>query len=209
MNVSLFICSITGTLVEEINLRYLYAITGIFLLLAATSAAGSFKAEMDVDTYVDANNANQSFEDSDLLWATSQGGAPKALVYLSFINLFGSQGVFKPEQIASATMILDAVQIDKPGNVKAYFLHGATLDTTTWYDKTDYDAEVFSSPVNVEKVGSYTLDVTSIIKKAVETCTEGCPYSIVIVAEDDASLAFTSSKASKENKPTLEYVTEE
>ena len=209
MNVSLFICSITGTLVEEMNLRYLYAITGIFLLLAATSAAGSFKAEMDVDTYVDANNANQSFEDSDLLWATSQGGAPKALVYLSFINLFGSQGVFKPEQIASATLTLDAAQIDKPGNVKAYFLHGATLDTMTWYDKADYDAEVSSSQVDVDKAGSYTLDVTSIIKKAVETCTEGCPYSIVIVAEDDASLAFTSSKASNENKPTLVYVTEE
>ena len=191
------------------NLRYLYAITGIFLLLAATSAAGSFKAEMDVDTYVDANNANQSFEDSDLLWATSQGGAPKALVYLSFINLFGSQGVFKPEQIASATLTLDAAKVDKPGKVKAYFLRGATLEATNWYDKTDYDAEVSSSPVNVEKVESYTLDVTSIIKKAVETCTEGCPYSIVIVAEDDASLAFTSSKASKENKPTLEYVTEE
>ena len=61
MKVSLFICSITGTLVEEMNLRYLCTIMGIFLLLAATAAAGSFKAEMDVDSYVDANNANQSF----------------------------------------------------------------------------------------------------------------------------------------------------
>jgi hypothetical protein len=51
--------------------------------------------------------------------------------------------------------------------------------------------------------------VTSIIKKAVETCTEGCPYTIVLVAEGDASVEFTSSEASKENKPTLEYVTEE
>ena len=209
MNISLFICSITDTRLEEMNLRYLYTIMGIFLLLAATSAAGSFKAEMDVDTYVDAESANQSFDDSDLLWATSIGKEPTKEVYLSFINLFGSQGVFKPEQIASATLTLDVTQVDKPGKVKAYFLHGATLDAANWYDKTDYDAEVSSSPVNVEKVESYTLDVTSIIKKAVETCTEGCPYSIVIVAEDDASLAFTSSKASKENKPTLEYVTEE
>ena len=45
----------------------------MLLLLAATAAAGSFKAEMDVETYVDANNANQSFADSDLLWAASAG----------------------------------------------------------------------------------------------------------------------------------------
>jgi hypothetical protein len=209
MNVSLFICSITCTQLEEINLRYLYALMGIFLLLVATAAAGSFKAEMDVDTYVDANNANQSFADSDLLWAVSQGKEPKALVYLSFINLFGSQGVFKPEQIASATLTLDAAQVDRPGKITAYFLHGATFETTTWNDKMDYDADVSSSPVDVDKEGSYTLDVTMIIKKAVEACTEGCPYSIVLVAEDEASVAFASSEGSKENKPTLEYVTEE
>ena len=78
MNVSLFICSITRILVEEMNLRYLYAIMGIFLLLAATAAAGSFKAEMDVDTYVDANNTNQSFADSDLLWAASEEHSPQS-----------------------------------------------------------------------------------------------------------------------------------
>ncbi len=190
-------------------MRYLCAIMGIFLLLAATAAAGSFKAEMDVDSYVDANNANQSFADSDLLWTASQDNEPQALVYLSFINLFGSQGAFKPEQIASATLTIDATQVDKPGKVKAYFLHGATLDTTTWDNKLSYDGDVSSSPVDIGEAGSYTMDVTSIIKNAVETCTEGCPYSIVIVAEGDASMAFTSSEASKENKPTLEYVTEE
>ncbi len=41
---------------------------GCSLLLAATATAGSFKAEIDVETYVDANNTNQSFADSDLLW---------------------------------------------------------------------------------------------------------------------------------------------
>ena len=44
-------------------MRYLCALMGIFLLLAANAAAGSFKADMDVDTYVDANNANQSYSD--------------------------------------------------------------------------------------------------------------------------------------------------
>ena len=55
-------------------MRYLYALMGLLLLLAATATAGSFKAEMDVETYVDANNTNQSFADSDLLWAASQDG---------------------------------------------------------------------------------------------------------------------------------------
>jgi hypothetical protein len=208
MNISLFICSITGTLVEEMNLRYLYAFMGMLLLLAATATAGSFKAEMDVETYVDANNTNQSFEDSNLLWAASQDNEPTKLVYLSVINMFGTQGVFNPDQIASATLTLDAAQVDKPGKITAYFLHGATFDTMTWSDKTDYNTEVSSSPMDVEKVESYTLDVTSIIKKAVEICTEGCPYTIVLVAEDDATVGFASSNASG-NGPTLEYVTDE
>ena len=87
-------------------------------------------------------------------------------IYLSFINLFGSQGIFKPEQIASATLTLDAAQVDEPGKITAYFLHGATLETTTWFDKSDYDAEVSSSPVNVDEEGSYTWDVTDIIKES-------------------------------------------
>jgi hypothetical protein len=194
--------------VEDINLRYLYALMGLLLLLAATATAGSFKAEIDVETYVDANNANQSFADSDLLWAASQDNESTKQVYLSVINMFGTQGIFNPEQIASATLTLDAAKVDKPGKITAYFLHGATFDTVNWYDKTDYNAEVSSSPMDVENVGSYTLDVTSIIKKAVETCTEGCPYTIVLVAEDEATVGFASSGASG-NKPTLEYVTEE
>ena len=209
MNISLFICSITGTIVEEMNLRYLYAFMGMLLLLAATATAGSFKAEMDVDTYVDANNSSQSFADSDLLWAASLNGNSTNQVYLSVINLFGSQGIFKPEQIASATLTLDVAQVDKPGKITAYYLHGETLDTTTWDDKTDYNADVSSSSVNVDKEGSYTWDITPIVKKAVETCTEGCGYSVVLVAENNSSVAFASSEASKENMPTLEYVTEE
>ena len=190
-------------------MRYLYAFMGMFLLLAATATAGSFKAEMDVETYVDANNNNQSFADSDLLWAASQDGNSTKQIYLSVLNLFGSQGIFKPEQIVSATLTLDAAKVDKPGKITAYFLHGAALDTMTWDDKLDYDAEVSSSPVDIDEAGSYSLDVTQIIKKAVETCTEECGYTIVLVAEDDASVAFTSSEASGENEPTLKYVTEE
>jgi len=194
---------------EELNLRYLCALLGIFLLLAANASAGSFKVDMDVDTYVDANNANQSYNDDDLLWATSESGKSVKEVYLSFINLFGSQSIFKPEQILSATLELDAADVEKAGKITAYFLHGATFSTVAWNDKLDYDSKVSSSSIDVDKEGSYTLDVSPIIKKAVEACPEGCPYSIVIVAEDGASVGFTSSEASDEKKPMLEYITAE
>lgn len=190
-------------------MRHLYAFIGIFLLLAATAAAASFTAEMDVDTYVDSDNANQSFADSDLLWAASDGGASNKEVYLSFINLLGSQGIFKPEQVSDATLTVDVVQVDRPGKITAYFLHGATLETADWYTKDDYDADVTSSSVEIDGEGSYELDVTPIIKKAVETCSEGCPYTIVLVAEDDASVAIASSESSEGDKPNLEYTTEE
>jgi hypothetical protein len=194
---------------EELNLRYLCALMGIFLLLAANASAGSFKVDMDVDTYVDANNASQSHNDDDLLWAASESGKPVKEIYLSFINLFGSQSIFRPEQILSATLELNAADVEKTGKITAYFLHGASFGTVTWDDKLDYDSKVSSSSVDVDKEGSYILDVSPIIKNAVKTCTEGCPYSIVLVADDGASVGFTSSEASDEKKPKLEYTTAE
>jgi hypothetical protein len=194
---------------EELNLRYLYALISLFLLLAANAAAGSFTANMDVNTYVNANNVNQSYEGSSLLWVTSVNGSPVNETYLSFVNLFGSQSIFNSGQIKSATLTLNAAKVNKTGMVTAYFLHGATFDNANWNDKGEYDTNVTSTPVAIEKEGNYVLDVTPIIRKAVETCTEGCPYTIVLVAEDEASVGFTSSKASSENKPTLEYTTEE
>lgn len=185
----------------------MYAFISIFLLLAASASAGSFTAEMDVDTYVDKDNASQSFSDSDLLWTSSQGGESAQQVYLSFLNVFGSEGVFSPDQIESATLTLEAADVNTTGKITAYFLHGATLDTATWDGKDDYDADASSAPVEISGSGSYTIDVTDIIQEAVETCTEGCPYSIVLVAEDDASVAFFSSESYDGSEPTLEYTT--
>lgn len=185
-------------------MRCLYAIIGLFLLLATVASAGSFKAHMDVDTYVDVNNNTTSFGDSDILWAASEDGKPATETYLSFRNIFGSQGIFKPEQILSATLTVDASEVEKAGEIKAYFVHGATFETATWNDKPEYNSDV-SGSVEIKKEGSYTIDVTPLIKKAVETCTEGCPYSIALVAQDGASVGFTSAKASAEKKPVLEY----
>lgn len=202
-------------------MRYWLAIIGTLLLLAAGGSAGSFVVDMDVDTYVNSIEEDERFDDSDLLWVSSQDDddddasgdddASTNETYLGFENLFGSQGIFNPDQIKSATLTLNVAQVGDEGEIKAYFLEGATLSTLTWKDKVDYDINVSSESIEIDEdeEGAIVLDVTPIIKKAVEVCVEGCPYSIVLVGEDDVSVAFVSSEASKEDMPVLEYVTEE
>jgi hypothetical protein len=102
-------------------MRYLYAVIGIFMMLATVAAAESVKVSLDVDTYVDANNPSQSFSDSDTLWAASEGGKPVKEVYLSFVNLFGSQGISKPEQIKSAKLTLKATDVKAPGEIQGLY----------------------------------------------------------------------------------------
>lgn len=189
-------------------MRHLYALIGLLVLLtAATAAAGSFKVVMDVDTYVDADDANESFSEDDTLWATSLEGEPVKEVYLSFVNNFGTVGLFSPNDVESATLKLFVTDVEEPGEITAYLIHGATFDTVTWYDRPEYGTNA-SSSLNVDDVGEYTLDVGDLIKEAVETCVEGCPYSIVLIAEDDASVGFASSESS-EDEPELEFTTAE
>ena len=193
-------------------MRYWLAIIGALLLLAAACSAGSFEAKIDVDTYVNSIEEDESYSDSDLLWVSSQDDDDASIneTYLSYENLFGSQGIFNPDQIKSATLTLNVARVDDEGEIKAYFLEGATLNTLTWKDKAEYDLDVSSDSVEIDEAEDVIeLDVTPIIKKAVEVCAEGCPYSIVLVGEDDVSVAFVSSEASDEDMPVLEYVTEE
>lgn len=182
----------------------MYALLGLAVLLcAASAAAGDFKVQMDVATYVDEANANANYSlNNDTLWATSEDGKPVKEVYLSYVNNFGTVGVFNPDKVTSATLKLDAKNVNKSGTIKAYFVHGATSEITTWNDKPEYNNNV-SASLDVQKVGEYTMDVTPIIKIAVKTCTEGCPYSIVLVADDNSSVGFSKGTQS----PTLEYKT--
>jgi hypothetical protein len=186
----------------------LCALIGLLVLLtAASAAAGSFTAEMDVDTYVDADDANESFSEEEALWATSVDGEPVKEVYLSFVNNFGTVGIFSPDDIESADLKLYATEVEEPGEVTAYLVHGATFDTVAWDDKPEYGTNV-SASIDVGDVGEYTVDITTLIEEAVETCVEGCPYSIVLVAEDNASVAFASMESS-EDAAELEYFTVE
>ncbi len=167
-------------------MRYWLAIIGALLLLAAACSAGSFEAKIDVDTYVNSIEEEESYGDSDLLWVSSQ------------------------DDDDDDALTLNVARVDDEGEIKAYFLEGATLNTLTWKDKAEYDLDVSSDSVEIDEAEDVIeLDVTPIIKKAVEVCAEGCPYSIVLVGEDDVSVAFVSSEASDEDMPVLEYVTEE
>lgn len=193
-------------------MRYLYAIIGTLLLLAAAGSAGSFGVEMDVDTYVNMNEEEQSYGNSDLLWVSSNADDDDGSInqtYLSYVNLFGSQGIFKPDQIESATLTLNVARVDSEGKIKAYFLEGAIFDTLTWKDKLEYDVNVSSKSVEIDDEGKIELDVTTIVKKSVEVCTEGCPYTIVLVADEGTSVAIVSNEASDEDMPVLRYFTGE
>lgn len=183
-------------------MRYLHVLLGLAALLGAVSAEEGISPPIDVITYVDASNANTSFSDSDTLWMSSASGTPAKIIYISVENDFGSAGVFTSESVKSATLKLYAQKIEKPGKINAYFVHGATFDTATWNDKPEYDQSV-SSSLDIQDEGKYySIDVTPLIKKAIEVCVEGCPYSIALVAQDDASIEI--SKEGSE-KPTLTY----
>ncbi len=192
---------------EVVNLRSLFILVcAAFLTCMSLGSAGNFRVDMDVNAYVDAARPNSSFAENETIWATSTGGTPAKEAYFSFLNNFVTAAVSKSDMIKSATMSLNANNVEKPGKVKAYFVHGPTLETTNWNNKPDYDGSVFSE-LNIGTPGEYDIDVTPLIRKAVEACPGECGYSIVLIAEGDASIGFASKNTS--DKPSLEYTTSE
>ena len=188
-------------------MRYLYGIVGLFVLLGAASAAGGhlpihFPVMMDSDTYVDADQAGESFGDSDILWATSEGGNPVNVTYLSFINDFVTNSISSPDQIDAAKLSLNAAKVEKPGKITAYFVEGPTTNEATWDTKSKWDTGS-SASTDVEAEGKLSLDVTPLIKEALKSCPGECGYTIALVAEGDTSVGFASSEECK-NKTTEE-----
>jgi hypothetical protein len=193
-------------ILEAFSLRLSHILITFIVLLGAASASGHFDLKLDTDIYVDANEKETSFDDSEVLWVTSVDDKPVQEAYIGFVNNFQTAAVFSPDQIESATLKIYAREVKKPGEVTAYFLHGATMPSWNWEDKEAYDKNA-KVTVDVDKDGLYTLNATDIVKKAVETCTEGCPFSVVLVADGNASLGFASSEGSKKDMPALSYVT--
>jgi len=176
------------------------------LLAAGSATAGSFTVIMALDAYIDAENASESFGEDETLWATSVEGEPVEEIYLNFVNNFGSAGVFSPNQIESATLKLHATDIEVPGEISVYFAEGSITDID-WDNKIEYETNE-SVSLEIDQEGEYSIDVTPLIKRAREACPEDCGYSLVLVAEDDASIGIASSESS-EDEPELEFTTAE
>jgi hypothetical protein len=185
-------------------LRYLYVLIGMVVLVSAASAA-NISTKIDVDSYVDAEEPEEYFTDSDMLWVTSESGEPIREAYLSMItNNFGSAGVFNPDQIESATLRLYATEVESPGIINAYFVEGATLEAN-WDDKPEYQTDI-SASLEIEGEGEYAMDVTELLKEARASCLEDCGYTLVLVASDNASVGFASIESYGEIH-SLEYTT--
>jgi hypothetical protein len=176
------------------------------MLTASFAAAGSFSVEMPLDTYIDAKNPSASLSEEKTLWATSEEGEPVREIYLNFNNAFGRVGVFNPDQIESATLTLDATDVEVPGEIGIYFAEGSITDID-WNNRLEYETNE-SASVDVDQDGEYSIDVTQLLKRAREACPEDCGYSLVLVAEDGTSVGFASSE-SPEGRPNLKYTTAE
>jgi hypothetical protein len=185
-------------------LRSWYIILGLIALTGAAYAV-AVTAPLTEDTFVSQASPEMSFSENDTLWAISESGKPISEVYLSFENNLHSSGISSRENVKSADLKLYVTQVKSPGKITAYLVHGATLSTTNWNNRIDYDNEV-NATISIDKEGEYMLDATSLIGRAAVTCEGTCPYSIVLIPEGDASIGFASMESSdKEKMPSLAY----
>lgn len=186
-------------------MRSWHLVLGLIVLTGAAYAVVVTEPLMD-DTFISQASPEMSFSENNTLWATSDGGKPISEVYLGFNNSFSTVGVISPNNVAYAALKLYATEVKKPGKITAYLVKGSpALITLTWNHKVNYYTEA-NATISIDKEGEYTLDATSLIKRAVTTCEGGCPYSIVLIPQGDASVGFASMESSdKEKMASLEY----
>ena len=80
----------------------------------------------------------------------------------------------------------------------------AAMDIITWADQPEYGPEALGT-LDIRGPGWQIWDATAFVKRAATECSEGCPFSVVLVAEGDASIGFTSMDGSTEEKAVLQY----
>jgi len=88
--------------------------------------------------------------------------------------------------------------------VTLYLYDNAAMNTVTWADQPEYDSQALGS-IEIQETGWQTWDATDFVKKAALECSEGCPFSVILVAEGDASIGFASLEGPAEEKAALEY----
>ncbi len=168
-------------------------------MLAGCAGAVKISPALQMDTYTDAGNADQSFGEESAIWAASQSGEPMKIAYLSFAGM-----TTLPQQINSASLEMYAQEVEQPGKVSLFLYDNAAMDTITWSDQPEYGEEALGT-LDIQETGWQTWDATNFMKKAAEECSEGCPFSVVLVAEGNASISFASMEGSEEEKAGLEY----
>jgi len=168
-------------------------------LLAGCAGAAKISPALLTDTYTDAENEDQSFGEESILWASSQSGKPVRVAYLSFAGM-----TTLPQQISSASLKIFVKEVEKPGKLSLHLYNQAAMDIITWADQPEYDTEILGS-LDIEGPGWQTCDATSFVRKAAVECSEGCPFSVVLVAEDNASISIASLEGSEDERAGLQY----
>ena len=93
------------------------------LILIGTAWAGEFSPALQMDTYTDTGNKEQSFGPEDTLWVSSQNGQPEKIAYLAFAGM-----TKLPQQISSGSLKMYAKEVERPGKVSIHLYNQAAMD---------------------------------------------------------------------------------
>ncbi|MGC9514520.1 MAG: DUF7594 domain-containing protein [Methanocrinis sp.] len=174
------------------------------VLLIGAALAGTFAPKLLGDSYVDADAEDDNFGAEETLWVSSDDGEPVMVAYISFEQIVGS---YSPDDIESATLRVYAKDVESPGEVELHFYYeGFYEDTVTWSDELGYEEGADGAIEVDEDEVWYDFDATEIVKKSILEC-ESCPFSLVLVSADDATVGFASSDDPDENVPELKITT--
>lgn len=168
-------------------------------VLVNAAAADKFYPALRMDTYTDAGHMNGSFGSEETLWVTSENGQPKQIAYMTFA------GITKlPPQINTGTLSVYATEVERPGKVSIYLYDQTARDIITWADQPEYESKALGS-LDIQGPGWQTWNATAFVKKAAVKCSAGCPFSLVLVADNEASIGFASMEYTADEKPALSY----
>ncbi|HPJ30066.1 MAG TPA: DNRLRE domain-containing protein [Methanothrix sp.] len=175
------------------------------LMVGATFAAvWSSEEVLKGDSYIDAGAEDDNFGTEEILWVSSEDDEPvkESWLYFDTNEIKEALGIESADDVVSATLKIYAQEVEAEGEVEIHFYNeGFYEETIVWEGKPDYDEEDDAN-IDVSEEGWCEVDVTDIVKKAIEECPD-CPFSMVLVADDDASVGFASKEDSDGNVPEL------
>ena len=179
------------------------------LLVGATFAISWSSEKMLIgDSYIDKGAEDDNFGTEEILWVSSEEDEPvmESWLYFDTNIMKEAPGIESSDDVASATLKIYAKEVEAEGEVELHFYNeGFFEDDIVWDGKPDYDEEV-DGVKEVDEEGWYEFDATNTVKKAIEECPD-CPFSVVLVAEGDASVGFASKEDADGNMPVLKVTT--